>query len=332
MTFDWQSFCESNSIEFIDSGPNVKRGNINIHCPLCGSRDPSKHMGLNLETGAWGCWRDSEHRGKNPVRLIAALINCSYETAREMVTEAGASYRKPFDEIRDRLKRMDEKRSPLKHKRFEVLRWPKEFRCIHRKGIRARFFRYLESRGFPACHVKKLAKLYQLRCALTGDWENRIVLPIFLRKKLVGWTCRSLYKGDNVLRYLTYPDSETTKRLVFNYDQAAKGGKVLVIVEGPLDCLKFDWYARKFDIRAVATMGTGFTDEQVVMIEQLAKQFSRTVVLFDPGALKSAHKLAKLLPQCRPLVMSVPPGVEDPGAMTAKQCRNMARKIITKFF
>jgi hypothetical protein len=64
---DWRQLLTDNRVPFIERGPNVKRGEINIRCPFCGSADPSYHMGLNLDSGWWSCWRNKDqHSGKSP--------------------------------------------------------------------------------------------------------------------------------------------------------------------------------------------------------------------------------------------------------------------------
>jgi len=42
-------------VQYITEGPNCKRGWVNVRCPFCD--DPSEHLGMNLETGAFNCWR-----------------------------------------------------------------------------------------------------------------------------------------------------------------------------------------------------------------------------------------------------------------------------------
>src|SRR3990170_3506093 len=83
---DIESALKSKRILYLDSGSNVSRGNINICCPFCPD-DPSYHLGINLETGYWGCWRDSGHRGVTLKRLFKALGWSNSELA-ELFKEA----------------------------------------------------------------------------------------------------------------------------------------------------------------------------------------------------------------------------------------------------
>src|SRR6185437_14451795 len=74
---DWIRFLEENNIHFVSRGPNTKRGEISVQCPMCGDDDPSEHFGINPTTGKWGCHRDASHRGKSARTLIKALLRCS---------------------------------------------------------------------------------------------------------------------------------------------------------------------------------------------------------------------------------------------------------------
>ena len=81
---DWINFFQSRNIHFVDSGANVVRGNVACRCPWCGGNDPSEHMSINLEGKGFRCWRQPLHSGKNPAKLIQALLNCSWDQANQI--------------------------------------------------------------------------------------------------------------------------------------------------------------------------------------------------------------------------------------------------------
>src|ERR1700690_250170 len=74
---DWIRFLDENNIHYVTRGPNTKRGEVSVHCPMCGDEDPSEHLGINLQTEKWGCLRDQSHRGKSARTLIKAMLGCS---------------------------------------------------------------------------------------------------------------------------------------------------------------------------------------------------------------------------------------------------------------
>jgi hypothetical protein len=54
MQFDYATFFSAQGIEYRDSGPNVKKGNLNISCPFC-AHDEKFFMGVDPKTGWFGC-------------------------------------------------------------------------------------------------------------------------------------------------------------------------------------------------------------------------------------------------------------------------------------
>jgi len=75
----------SNGVHFVTEGKNTKRGNVNVKCPFCGNDDPSEHMGIELSTAKWGCWRNNSHRGKNFAFLLKELLGISFKDAARIV-------------------------------------------------------------------------------------------------------------------------------------------------------------------------------------------------------------------------------------------------------
>src|SRR5215831_11911132 len=61
---------------FQEHGIEVKRtirDNVEIHCPWCGAEDRGKHLALQLSTGYFHCWRNQDHRGRNPSMLLQLI-------------------------------------------------------------------------------------------------------------------------------------------------------------------------------------------------------------------------------------------------------------------
>jgi hypothetical protein len=85
LAFDFERFFEQNGISFATSGSNVSRGNVAIHCPFCGSADEGQHMSVNLHGQGFRCFRRPDHRGKNPARLVQAILGCTWERAQALL-------------------------------------------------------------------------------------------------------------------------------------------------------------------------------------------------------------------------------------------------------
>jgi hypothetical protein len=305
MKFDWLSFFKTYGIDYIEEGPNVKHGNLNIHCIFCGHLDPSHHLGCDPETGFWGCWRNPNHRGKSPVWLIQALLRCSKDEAQALVADQPVA-RTPFDAMRATIDRLQGQQDPAAALPSDPpIEFPDDFRWVGPKGTPARFARYLvDERGFGQDEIPNLVGEYGLRCALTGSWAWRLILPFVVNQKLQGWTGRAIAPSQN--RYLSYPSSAAVKRLVFNHDATLDGGRVLVIVEGAMGSVKVDFYGQREGIRCVGTLGTAVVDKQVAILLGCAKRFDQTLILFDPGAYGPARDLASRMVSARPKIGRLP--------------------------
>lgn len=316
MTFDFEQFFQRSGIEYIASGKNVKHGNINVHCPWCGAADPSQHLGINLTTGQWGCWRDTRHRGVHPERLLVALARITWEEAKALV-DGGKATDVGFGTIKDRAAKLlaAAVEPPKSLGDAPRVKWEEGIRKIGTGHFDERFVSYLRHRGFHK--PTRLIRRHSLRCALSGRWRHRLIFPFKMNGRLLGWTGRAI--GLAEMRYVSYPSNEVVKQLLYGYDEALEGGRALAVVEGPLDRLKVHEYARKLEVKAVSTLGVNVSDAQVELLLRLAPRFDKVLVLGDGNALGQALRLTTRLPGCGASIVAPPAGVEDPGAMGRRQ-------------
>lgn len=347
MNFSWEQFCRANGISYTSygEGPNVGRGNIVVHCPLCGSASTSDHMTLSLDPHHpfWYCWRGAEHRGRRPQRLIVAMLHCSYERAEEIV---GAEDTPLLDDYEQRVANLAAQ-GQQRHTATPIpprgLTMPTEFKPIEfQSGMYGkRFSAYLRKRGFD--HVSRLAAHYGLRYCLVGAFAERLILPIRRSGILLSWTGRDIsglapdrYKTlsdnpDKAARQGYKPALVNIKSTLFNIDKAV-GGETLLVCEGPFDALKVDWFGRTCGASAVAVFGMP-GPEQVAAIAALAVHFKGVAVVLDYAASGNAFRfvreLEEFVPACR--WVPLPTGVKDPGDLTSDQvtalCRE-ARKVL----
>lgn len=332
--FDWRALLARERVAFIERGPNVKRGEINIRCPWCGTADPSFHLGLNLESGWYSCWRNkSGHSGKSPLRLLMRLLNVSYGRARELAG-LGADYVDPegFDALAARLMgREVASHAGVKVKR-EFLDLDPEFKVITEQ-LYGRWFDYLWCRGFDGKDLPKLCHDYCLRAARFGDFAGRLIIPYFLDGELVTWTGRAI--GESTIRYkdLSVADSLVpVKQTLFNHDAINEGGKALVIVEGPLDALKLDFYGKPFGVRAVGLSTNSLSEDQAFMLEASRGRFRQVGTMMDNksdfGRVDSMRLKQELsfIPDLR--IYDVPFDRPDPGDLTPREVQAWAHNLI----
>lgn len=326
MSWNVLKFLNDHRIPYKESGKNVAHGNVNIRCPLCGANDPSEHMGINLETGYWACWRDPNHRGKSPLKLVTTILGCTYQEARD---ELGITLRDP-SELEKVLKSLqNEPELPFEEPKAKELKFPKEFKGISKKPPRAQYFNYLTMRGFNPEDIKDLCKLYELKCCDEGYWRKRIIVPVYEEGKLVTWVGRSISKLEET-RYLnlsTKPDKynpnevavKSVKSTILNYDLLIKNPlEKLYICEGPFDALKVDYYGRQCGIRATCLYGINMSEEQHELILEVSKGFKQTFVLLDRASPHIGLELCRELVEIGPRLVTLPDAIKDPGDIPAR--------------
>jgi Toprim-like len=104
-------------------------------------------------------------------------------------------------------------------------------------------------------------------------FRNRLIIPYFYQKQLVGWTARAI--NDSKPKYL----SEQQPGYVFNLDNQTYNRKYVIVCEGPFDAISID---------GVAILGSEISEAQYTLIKQLQKE---VIVLADRD--KAGMKLVK---------------------------------------
>lgn len=328
---NWRRIITDNGIEHIERGANVKRGEINIKCPLCGPADPSFHLGLNLDNGWWACWRNKMHRGKSPVRLLMALLRVPYWKARELAG-LSADYVDPegFTAVVARILGHAAVVEGPKSEARRFLQLPSDVIPISEKAPRSRrHYEYLaEDRGF-GFFTRDLCDLYDL-CAARGVWVDRVLIPYFIGGELVTWTARAIAESRIRYRDLAVDDCLVPpKETLYNYDCIAAGGKVLLICEGPVDALKLDFFGFGAGVRAVALSTNSMTDEQLYMLEEARDQFLWLGVMMDatPAGTAATTVMCDQLAHLNARSIPVPYQRKDAGALAPHQAIAFADRL-----
>lgn len=339
--FDWLPLLREHRIPYVQSGPNVKRGETNIKCPFCGSADPSHHMGLNPDTGWWSCWRNrAQHSGKSPVRLIMALLGVPYHRARELAG-LGEGYVDPegFDALAARLLRQEGMTGRPAEVRRRRLFMDEAFVPISPRGRARIAYEYLrDERGFngrsaAGDDVAVLCALYGLRMGV-DDFHHRVVLPYVMNRELVTWTGRAI--GHSALRYKDLSIDESIlppKETLFNHDAMYDTtARILLVLEGPFDALKADFYGEPYGVRAVAMSTNSLTDAQAYLLQD-AWHFERVFFGLDNktgfGAVDSMRikQMVAFLGD-RFSTESMPYGAGDAGELTPAEATEWAKTLI----
>ena len=312
-------FIMRNGVEYIDRGPNVKKGFIYIKCPICGDEDPSHHMGISLDTNFWGCWRNPSHRGVKPQRLLQRLFGFTWAQADEIVRE-NATITATIGKLKEIFAKWQTPVEPFRVSP-EILDFPRQMKPIEIGcPFDDRWFNFLMGKyRLEQQEAIKLIKMFDLRYALTGDFSHRIVVPIRFKKNLIGWTGRAVVESE--ARYKSFPRAETgdsaIKQVIFNYDLAIKGGTALVVIEGPFDAKKVTMACQDLGVVGVCSLGTSVSELQYQQIDFLAGHYDFLLLVGDND---SAGKIAlnrsrQILARHNPIRTFLPSYVKDTGEM-----------------
>jgi hypothetical protein len=344
MSFDWEQLLTSRGIEFNARGPNTSGGNIAVRCPFCDRDDDDpryRYMSISLSGSGWRCFRrPADHRGRSPVRLIAALLRCTHEEAARIagVRDLPVSL---ADHIRARLS----PRAASESVQQPSLEWPKELRELSTRATALPYLSYLSDRLeiLPSAALE-VARERGLRWASSGPYAGRVVFPVRLDDRLVSWTGRSI--GRSELRYKTLstdPEkaaaeglptalSPTSDVLLFCDDLArwSERARVLLICEGPFDALKVHVLGRELGIAATCLFGLNLSPAQVGLLGGVVQCYDQSFLLLDRGTLSPALRMRGILSQIGVGLRHLPEGVKDPGKLSWHHLDFLARLITIK--
>jgi hypothetical protein len=284
-------------------------------------------MGCDPVTGVYGCWRDANHRGKDFTKVVRALIHCSFQEAKRLISKDQVILQD--ENIEDYVNGLfDEKEDKIEIVGVDELELPKLFTEIRSVGIKKPFWDYLKSRGLN--NDKKLQKLigrFNIRCCLTGEWKMRLIFPVCLHDELVTWQSRSIYKAA-MIPYKDLSKEESVvhvKECIYNYDELLeKGGYILYITEGIFDCLKIEYFGIK-DVNATCIFTKTLRDSQIYQLKLLSAAFEEVRLLLDEDAWSDAYfdigEQLSFIPNFR--IQQLPEGVGDPGELRRSQFKQL---------
>jgi DNA primase len=296
--YDLERLFDDYDIEYWAKGKNVSKGWVNIQCPFC--NDKSNHLGVNINTGAYSCWKCSTTG--ELFFLISELLSIEEYKSKKLIKK----YREDFIEV---------KKEKKVNTNTEII-LPKEATNILSEKHR----QYLISRGFDPDYIQKKYRI--MACDILGDYKFRIVIPIFFKGKLVNFAAKAIDDSAN-LKIKNCPNEKVVIQrdsLLYNIDNIKN--RKAIIVEGFTDV----W---KMGDCAVATMGTKFTNAQ---IQLLSVYCSEAYILYDSKekdaqapiqAEKLAHSLYSLIKKVE--ILELPHG--DPGDLTYSEVENIKKEI-----
>jgi hypothetical protein len=325
--FSWPDFLNARGIDYRDSGPNTSVGNVVVKCPFCGVGDEGEHMSIAINGLGWRCFRrPMEHRGRSPVRLIAALLKCSSADAARIagVRDLPVSL---LGSVRARLV----KQSVTIDHGQQSLNWSPDFKPFSDKITARPYLFYLSKRlDLSLTKTITLTQSWDLRWASSGPYAGRVIFPVRQEGQLMTWTGRAI--GNSQIRYktlstdLTKAKTEglpaalapTSNLLLFHDDILKQPARTLVITEGPFDAAKVRVLGHDFQMQATCLFGLNLSDAQVVLLAAVVPRYGSAFLLLDRGALAPAMRMRARLMQLGVGLRHLPLGVKDPGSLSKK--------------
>lgn len=309
-----EKIFREHKIKYSTAGKHATEGHVNIQCPFCGRSDPSFHLGIDIQKGAYHCWRNPKHSGYNLDYVLAKVLKVSKAESRSIITKNSdltflPEREKDFDKIWEY---MDTFEDPIKYKDPIV---------------------YLKNRGFH--NIESLCRRYNLKYCNYGEWAGRIIIPIYDDNgSLVSFTARDI-TGTSGIRYKTLKSIYSKKKhneLLFNSNNR-KENKDLILVEGPMDAMRVESVTRS--VSCWALMGLELTPGRIEVIKKHVSCFLSVYLVLDNDqshikALNMKQELEKYIGVN--IKMAFPPKeVKDLGELDNWDLQDWVYKIRRKF-
>lgn len=277
---------KKHNIDYNIQGKNIgKKAIASINCPFCGD-DTGKHLGIikNNNSYYYHCWRNSRHKG-SLAYLLSKLFHITFEEVKILLKNNYCD----DDFFLDIEKEKCYNNSYVREKTLQMT-----FKSLNKDAATAKMFiNYLRNRGF--IYLDKIVQHYDIRYCNHGDWNWRLIFPMYLNKNLITWQGRDI-TNMQLLRYRDLSIDESirhVKDFIYDYDNL-KGGKYLFVCEGIFDVLKLK-YLLEDKIDATCVFTTSIRDSQIDLVTSIANAYDYIFVMLDRNAEVSAMMIKEQL-------------------------------------
>ena len=259
-------------------------GWIRVECPFCvertAKRDTRLSFGLNTETGGYHCFKCAIKGFLGGYENLDFDVKPKQETQEEIIPEGY----EPFYTEKNKQNRLLE---PYKD--------------------------YAISRGLKPALWEKL----QIGCCRDGKFFNRLIIPVLVDDKWVGWVGRSIYKSK--MPYRNHAGAWKNS-VMFNQDILKSEATFVFVVEGVLDAVHL-WP------NAVAVLGKP-SQHHLMMLRNSNKKI---IMLLDGDAWREGEANASRLRVlgCKAGSIKLPPK-EDPDAFTKKELFSLVDMAVSQ--
>jgi hypothetical protein len=230
-------------------------GWLQVQCPWHENGARGYKGGIYLADGHYNCWNCGGH----PIeKVISDLLSISYYEAKHLLEEYSTD-----DIIRNKINKKRSLGKSIELPGNEIIKSSKAWN-------------YLLKRNFDP---EYLIRQYKIKDGgLTGYWNFRIIIPVFINNQIVTFQGRSLFSKEKckelgIERYETLNINDSVinaKHTFYGLDDCK--GDWTVLVEGPTD----RWRLGPNNI--LSSLGTSTSQEQINL---LSKRFKKVIFLFD---------------------------------------------------
>jgi hypothetical protein len=169
--------------------------------------------------------------------------------------------------------------------------WPGEVTRIDKLPSNHESHIYLAGRGFDPELIGRFYNVHWCTKSSRFICQDRLIIPIYHRKQMVGWQARAAFdcdwKQSYVPKYYTAPGTPR-RQILYNFGNAVRY-QTGIIVEGVTDV----W---RIGPQAVCTLGATMTLQQQSLFKRGFKHHNG-VLLFDPDVKDKVKEKAELLVQ-----------------------------------
>lgn len=212
-----------------------------IQCLCLWHEDDNASFSISKLTGKWRCFAGC---GSGEFEELLKKLNTTIEV-----------------DIRESIQLMlDDKLTPEQEEtpqKVKPIEFPKDFSKLTINAS-AKYWNYATDRLKP-----ETVERFNLQFCETGFYKQRIVIPVYLKKVLVAYLCRSI-NPDSPKRYLNAYDTDMSNYL-FNYDSIPLNSEILVC-ESSFDCMSAVEKGYEY---TVSTFGTNISARQKELLAEL---------------------------------------------------------------
>lgn len=303
---DWLEQNIDDRIKYTTGGKEV-----HFNCPFCNEIRHRCYISLN--NGQFYC-HNCNTKG-HIVKLIQFVEGVSFKRAEDILKNMQGSMipTEVAKTIKDNLfignlESSIEKRAIPLPKEYVPLDPYKKNNYVIEKAIG-----YLNGRGI----TNKQIVNYKMGFCMSGDYANRVIIPITENGELTFWVARAISKEVKLKEKSPSNESYQISKssVIFNISEAVKKYGSIVISEGIFDALSWG------DI-GVSLLGKSIYQDQIDTLLHYRPTLKEVFIALDYDARKDALKLAdKLVNYFKVSMIWIPKELDDPNNCLVKMGR-----------